>query len=417
MTYVLEYLSTSYLTLIMLAGLAMIQVANRRAKIEGVQYIWAIMGLVFLLTVLDYIEYWAEAYDKGIFWLYIKTSGIYCIYPLIALLELYLIVPGSRKLALTVPYVAFIGVQIADLFGAGLTYFFHDDYHFAGGTLRPLPFCMDFLYTVILAVYTLKALRPGNYFKFLIVIYMTVSTVLTAVLEVENAVTGLTEEITAFDIIVYYAYLAAVQQGETQTELHHKELELEKSRFDLLTAQIKPHFINNALIAIQECCYEDPENAADLIGHFAKYLRNSFTAANQDAPIPLTDEIQNVKEYLTLEYADPSKKFQVEYDLQCTEFRVPALGIEPLVENAVKHGIDRYSPEAKVVLRSYEETESWVVEIRDNGKGFDMNAETLGKGGIGLKNSASRLELISRGKIEISRKHPWTIIKITIPKE
>ncbi|MBR1750363.1 MAG: histidine kinase, partial [Ruminococcus sp.] len=137
-------------------------------------------------------------------------------------------------------------------------------------------------------------------------------------------------------------------------ELEKAKTELAEARLTLMQAQIKPHFINNAMIAVQEVCYTDPERAAELIEHFARYLRNNINATNSSLPIDFKDEVQAVKEYLAIEYADTSKKFQFEFEIKCENFKVPALSIEPLVENAVKHGIDRYSEDGRVILASYE---------------------------------------------------------------
>ena len=418
MHYFTEYLTMSYFTLIMLAGFAVVLIANRKAKINGTQYIWVILGLVFSLTVLNYIEYWASAYHKSDRWLYFKTSLTYCIYPLFALLELYLIAPVKRKLILTVPYIAFIIIEIADFFDAHITYFFNGSAFWGGeAPLRPLPFIMDCLYVVILAAYSAKHWTVSSKAKNLIVLYMAASTILTALLEFRNKVTNLTDAIVAFDMIIYYVYLAAIQHSETQTELHRKELELEKSKLTLLVSQIKPHFINNALLSIREYCYEDPEKAADLVTHFAVYLRNNITGSDSDSLIEFTKEIEAVKEYLSLEYADSTKKFRVEYDLGVTDFMIPPLSVQPFVENAVKHGIDRYSPKALVKIVSYEKEEGYYIEVRDNGKGFDMNEETLGKGGIGFKNAAARLDLLCGGTLDIKNENGWTSVIIGIKKE
>lgn len=407
----------SYFTLIMLFGQAVIHLANRKVKINGVQYIWIIIGLVFSLTVLNYIEYWVTTYNMDTQWLYLKTSLAYCIYPLIALLVLYLIVPVRRKFLLTLPYLAFVGIEIADFFGAHLTYYF-SGMAFCGGEtpLRPLPLIMDCLYIVILTVYSIFYWKNSTTAKNLIVGYMALSTILTAFLEFRNKVSGLTDSILAFDIIVYYVYLAAIQHSETQSALHSKELELEKEKLTLLVSQIKPHYINNALLTIREYCYDEPEKAAELIDHFAMYLRNNINVSDSETMIPLSKEIDAVREYLALEYADVTKKFKVEFDIDA-DFMIPPLSVEPFIENAVKHGIDRYSADSVVRLHSYEDSVSRVIEILDNGKGFDMNEETLGKGGIGFKNAAARLELMCGGKLDISRENNQTAVIIKIPKE
>lgn len=199
-------------------------------------------------------------------------------------------------------------------------------------------------------------------------------------------------------------------------ELEKAKTELAEARLNLMQAQIKPHFINNALLAVQEVCYTDPERAAELLDHFARYLRNNINATSSSLPIELRDEVQAVKEYLAIEYADTSKKFQFEFDIRCDGFKVPALSIEPLAENAVKHGIDRYSEESRVILSSFETEDAYHAQIRDNGEGFDLNSETLGKGGIGLKNTEERLKKLCGGSLEIRREDGWTVAELMIPK-
>ena len=197
--------------------------------------------------------------------------------------------------------------------------------------------------------------------------------------------------------------------------LEKAKTELAETRLRLLQSQIKPHFINNAMLAVQEVCYTDPERAAELLDHFARYLRNNINAIGSTELIPFSEEVQTIVEYLALEHADTGKKFQFSFDLRYTDFRVPALSIEPLAENAVKHGIDRYSEEGRVILSSFRTEDAYHVVIKDNGEGFDMNDETLGKGGIGLKSTEHRLKQMCGGTLEIHRSGGWTVAEIIIP--
>ncbi|MBR1752482.1 MAG: histidine kinase [Ruminococcus sp.] len=199
-------------------------------------------------------------------------------------------------------------------------------------------------------------------------------------------------------------------------ELEKAKTELAETKLGLMQAQIGPHFINNAMIAVQEVCYTDPERAAELIEHFARYLRNNINATSSRLPIDFKDEVHAVKEYLAIEYADTSKKFQFEFDIKCESFKVPALSIEPLVENAVNHGIDRYCEQGRVILASYETEDAYHVQIRDNGGGFEVSDEALGKGGIGLKNTEERLKKMCGGRLKIERSDGWTVAEIIIPK-
>ena len=416
MGHILGYLSMNYLTLIMLAGFVMILYANRKSEIKGVGLIGVIMGLVVALTGLEYMEQVTEAKGLDIRLEYIKTSAVYCIYPLISLLEIYLMVPMRRKLLLSIPYLVFVGAEIADLFGTKMTYSFNAQREFQRGALGALPIIISSAYVILLMLQTVIYFRSGDISKALIIVFSALSILLTSLLELFDIVTDILEEMIVFEIILYYLYLAAIQSSEIQKQLHRKELDLEKSKLTMLMTQIKPHFINNCLMAIEEYCYEEPERAAEMIHHFSLYLRNNLAAA-EGAPVSFMKEIDAVKEYLALEYAGKTKRFRVDFELGLTDFTLPALSVEPLVENAVKHGIDRYSPESRVKISSYRNGEDACIEIRDNGRGFDLNSETLGESGIGLRNTELRLAMMCGGRVGIERKDGWTVIRITIPMD
>ena len=103
MTILKEYISNSYMTLMLLVGLKVILIANRRTKIEGTQYVWAIMGIVFAITVFEYLEQWCDAYNKPVWILYFKAAVTYSLYPLLIILELFLITKIKRKLLIMIP--------------------------------------------------------------------------------------------------------------------------------------------------------------------------------------------------------------------------------------------------------------------------------------------------------------------------
>ncbi len=419
MYYVLDFISLNYTALLILVGAAVILYANRSMHIRGTRLAGAILILVLILLLLNYLEYWTETYHHGVVWNYIKTSGIYCIYPLLPLLETFLVAKHSKtySVLLIVPYILFCFFEIADLFGAGITYYFLKPHIFQAGFLRPLPILMSCFYLSVFTVESLQLIKNGRRFQSIIVLFFALTMLLTAFLEYENIVTNRLGEVIAFEMIVYTVYLVALDYNDTRAELHQKDIELEKSKLTLMLSQIKPHFINNSLLAIRELCYEDPERAAELIDHFSAYLRNNLSATDSGRLVPFTEELNAVREYIALEYADETKQFQVEYDLRFTDFMLPALSVEPLVENALKHGVDRYSPDARVRIVSYAAEGSVIIEIRDNGSGFEENAETFGKNSIGLKNTESRLKLMCSGTLTVAREDGWTVVTIRIPDE
>ena len=413
MNIILDFVSESYMTLMILFGLSSVIVANRGSKIEKIRIINFMILMTFSLILCEFIEEWCDKYNKDYRILYVKAMLIYWLYPLMALMGIYLTIPVKRKLLIAIPQFVNMAITAIDLTGTGFVYHYSVDHSFQGGPMRSITFVVISFYAVIFAVSTVKYIRSDNREQGVIMLFILEMIIVTVVSEYFNFATGYADEIVALSLFVYYCYLMAVNKSNIDAALHKRELELEQSKLTLLMTQIKPHFINNSLIAVQELCYENPEKAAELINHFSMYLRNNIEASDNQL-VPFSKEVEAVKEYLTLEYADSSKVFKTEFKLEYTEFELPSLSVEPLVENAVKHGIDRYSDRSEVHIISYKQGDNVFIEIRDNGKGFDMNKETLGKGGIGLKNAKKRLELMCKGELTIDRIDGWTVIRIRI---
>ena len=101
----MTYITNNYITLLLLSALVFLLIANRKMKIDGLKYIWAIMGIVFTLTLCEAVEDMCDLYHWNYRLLYIKTAMSYWLYPLTAMLELYLIAPIKRKLLVAVPYI------------------------------------------------------------------------------------------------------------------------------------------------------------------------------------------------------------------------------------------------------------------------------------------------------------------------
>ena len=200
-------------------------------------------------------------------------------------------------------------------------------------------------------------------------------------------------------------------------ELERVKTELAESRLTMMLAQIKPHFIYNTMNAIMELCYAEPELAAETIAHFSDYLRGKLNAFDSKEMSLFDDELALIKEYLSIEYADHNKVFRMEYDLSCTDFRLPALTVQPLVENAVKHGIDRYSANSLVQLITYEDEHNIYIKVTDNATA-EQGDDTLfaESRGIGLNNARERLQMLCGGDISVTHNENDTSVVVTIPK-
>ena len=162
--------------------------------------------------------------------------------------------------------------------------------------------------------------------------------------------------------------------------LYHKireSQELEKklwqSRAELVTSQIKPHFIYNTLNSIRYLITEDPQAARKTVYDFSTYLRSNLESISGSKEIPFSDELRHIRAYLNIEKIRFEDRLNVVEDIQAKSFLVPPLSIQPLVENAVKHGICRKMDGGTVTISSREEKDAYVVVIEDDGEGFDVS--------------------------------------------
>lgn len=193
--------------------------------------------------------------------------------------------------------------------------------------------------------------------------------------------------------------------------------ELENSHIALMLSQIQPHFIYNTLGTIGEFCEEEPKKAADLVQKFSLYLRGNFTELDNPMPIRLSKELEHVKHYADIEQIRfPDMK--IEYDIQNDNFLIPALTIQPLVENAIKHGLMGLETGGTVKISSYATDNYYEVCVEDNGVGFDESVFEDGKKHVGIKNIRKRIEGMCGGTLVIdSVIGKGTTAVIRIPKE
>ena len=182
------------------------------------------------------------------------------------------------------------------------------------------------------------------------------------------------------------------------------EKELEESRIALMISQIQPHFIFNVLGTIRGLCRENPEQAWRALGDFSTYLRANMNALTNGRPIPFEMELDHVKTYLRLEQMRMGEKLNMIYDIQEKQFSIPPLMLQPLVENAVKHGIFYKAEGGTVTIRSERKDCSIVISVQDDGVGFEAAAREADfdqRQHHGLENVRSRVENMLRGTLRI----------------
>lgn len=206
---------------------------------------------------------------------------------------------------------------------------------------------------------------------------------------------------------------------QTLIRTNRQEADIEKSQNRVLRSQIQPHFLFNSLTAIAQLCEKDPALAKQATITFSEYYRGNLRAINHAAPIPFTQELEHLKMYLFIEQLRYGDSLNVVFDIETTDFHLPPLTIQPLVENAVKHGIGGKEDGGTVTVSTRNHGDCVMVLISDNGVGFDPNAVSpQDRNHVGLENVKNRLRLMCDAALEVqSAPGAGTTITISVPKE
>ena len=196
-------------------------------------------------------------------------------------------------------------------------------------------------------------------------------------------------------------------------DLNHQR-EIANQRANIMVLQMRPHFIYNTMTSIYCLCNQNPKLARQVIMDFTTYLRKNFTAIASAEPIPFSSELEHTQAYLAVEQAQYEDGLFVDYDTPHTSFRVPPLTLQPIVENAIKHGRDPYAGPFHVSIRTRKTDSGSEIIVADNGRGFTPNDD--GEAHIALKNIQQRLRIMCDGSLTITPNDGGgTVVTVIIP--
>jgi len=200
-----------------------------------------------------------------------------------------------------------------------------------------------------------------------------------------------------FSVMLIYINVFAMRSKK----ILEQEAELNNQRATLMISQIQPHFLYNVLTTISNLCVTDPEEAEETTVLFSQYLRTNLDSLRRTEPVPFKAELGHINTYVELEKKRFKDKLNVEVNCEALDFLVPALGIQPIVENSIKHGIRGKDSEGHLKISSRKVDGGYEVVIEDDGVGFDMNAPLPddGKSHVGMANVKSRLEQICNAEV------------------
>ncbi|MBQ3704120.1 MAG: histidine kinase [Oscillospiraceae bacterium] len=181
--------------------------------------------------------------------------------------------------------------------------------------------------------------------------------------------------------------------------LRRREEELRNEKLRAMMSQMRPHFIYNTLTSIYELCREDPSQAMRVIDDFTAYLQANFNAITATELIPFSEELRHTRTYLAVETALHGDDLSVDYDLETVAFRLPPLTLQPIVENAVKHGLGPGFCPVHIVIRTRAVAEGIRILVENDGAPYDPPADRENRGG--LQNVRERLTLMCGGTLTV----------------
>ena len=207
-------------------------------------------------------------------------------------------------------------------------------------------------------------------------------------------------------------------QRNAETALKERAEEIENHQAMLFQWQMHPHFLFNSLSTIRELMESDPALASAGLENLSGYLRKNLDALSLNRMIPFARELEHIEQYVALEKMNPANRFEVVYDLQIIDFALPALSVQPLVENAIRHGVRGLGEDGIVFVVTERHGDMIRIIVEDNGPGFPESVTEQQKEHVshGLENVRRRLETQCGGSLHVHSGGDGTRLIVLIPK-
>ena len=321
----------------------------------------------------------------------------YILRPVILVLFCHVVNPGGRFRAAWA-LTAVNGIIYLTAVFSRLTFRINEENAYQGGPLRYTCHIISavlLFYLLFLSVRRFRTAGTRNNWVPLISVLLILGSII-----LDSTVGKSLQPITFLTVAVvlnscfYYIWL------HLQFVREHEDSLRAEQRIQIMKTQIQPHFLFNTLNTIRAVYAVDPPLADQTLEKFSKYLRQNLDAMEQPDLIPFSREMEHTRLYADIEMLR-FPHVRMEYRIDDEDFLIPALSVQPLVENAIRHGV-RSREEGIVTVSSYRDERSHVVEIRDNGVGFDPDAQQQpGETHIGIANVRGRVEQLCGGSLKV----------------
>ena len=377
-----------------------------------------IIAVVFSLVIQDHLEYRLMVGEPRPMARTLVAIYGYAVRPVALVLFMQMIAPQKRLRWAWALVGVNAAVYLTALF-SGVCFHISYDNHYIGGPLSDTGFYVGAVLLICYIALTIRVFEPK-----------TRRETWLPVLMFELIIGALALDFNTYDFdypVTYFTIAVVIDCVINYIWLHlqfvreHEQALQAEQRIQIMMTQIQPHFLYNSLTVIQELCRSDPAQAEAATVQFANYLRGNMDALQTNAPIPFGQELEHTREYLALEQMRFEDKLTVRYDIQCADFALPILTLQPIVENAVRHGVrGNTDGRGEVVISTREQPDRYEITVSDNGPGFDPKAQEQEQGHshVGLQNVRQRLEQMCGGALTIeSAPGAGTRVTIALPKE
>lgn len=338
----------------------------------------------------------------------------YSIRPIIIVLFLYLACPKGKYLPAWALAVVNCAINMTALFSK-VSFWIDENNSFHRG---PLGYSCHIVSGILLGYLVYLTFREfGGIRNWIdaIPIFNTLVIIVSVVLDMkvllsEFPVTFLTVAVVCNSVFYYlWLHLRFVRE--------HEQALMAEQRIQIMMTQIQPHFLYNTISTIQVLCTQQPDYAAEITGKFGKYLRQNLDSLGLTGLIPFKKELEHTRLYTDIEMVR-FESIRVVYEIGDSDFSIPSLTLQPMVENAVRHGV-RGCEEGIVRVVTRLKDGCHEIIIQDNGCGFDPEKIEEDDGPhIGIRNVRERLQSMCGGMLTIdSIIGEGTTVTLTVPIE
>ncbi|MCQ2492082.1 MAG: histidine kinase [Lachnospiraceae bacterium] len=412
--FLLEYLYEDYILLIMIIGLWIVLVPNSPAIKKDKQFLKNLSLIIILMSIFTRMEISLGELPYPTRAHVIVSWICYSFKPCVIILPLSLHMSHTLKYRLMWLFPLINCLVYATALFSPIAFTYDENNVFIRG---PLGFTVHIISVICLVQFVYYASQnyggKAEKSQYILVFIMVVG--LGSVC-VETFLSRYCINETV--IICCYAYYLYLHIHYANELLEEQKKRLRDQRDALMISQIQPHFMYNTLNIIYFLCRKNPQLAGDTVLKFSDYLRNNLdVSANPDRLIPFEQELKHTKIYSDIEMLR-FENISVEYKVDDKDFLVPALCVQPMVENAIKHGV-RGREHGVVIISSYFDGKNHVIEIKDNGIGYvKPQTNVRQKTHIGIKNVRERIEKMCLGTFDIHMvRDVGTTVIMKIPEE